>query len=297
MKSKTAVFTGMATALVTPFKSGKVDYEAYGRLIDYQLKGGADALCVLGTTGESATVSLRERKSIIACAKERVGGKVPILVGTGSNYTERTLKMTKEAEKMGADACLVVTPYYNKTSEDGLIKHYKKVARSVDIPIILYDVPSRTGMKISKNTLRALEGVENIVAVKQANPDMVEVGKQMAEFYGRYDFYSGNDELTLPFLSLGAKGVISAVGNIIPSEISTLCHAFFVNDISKARKLQHKIAPIVEEMFAEVSPIPLKCALSLMGLCENELRLPLTKSTRKEKILEKIRQFYPELIL
>ncbi|MBO5212508.1 MAG: 4-hydroxy-tetrahydrodipicolinate synthase [Clostridia bacterium] len=284
MKTKTEIFTGMATALVTPFSSGRVDYEAYGRLIEYQLNGGADALCVLGTTGESATVSLRERKSIIACAKERVNKKVPILVGTGSNYTERTLKMTVEAEKMGADACLVVTPYYNKTSEDGLIKHYKKVAGSVDIPIILYDVPSRTGMKISRSVLRALSEVENIVAIKQANPDLTEVGKQMAEFYGRYDFYSGNDELTLPLLSLGARGVISAVGNIIPNEISTLCHAFFANDISKARRLQHSVAPLVEEMFAEVSPIPLKCALSKMGLCKNELRLPLAPSTREKEI-------------
>ncbi len=284
MKTKTEIFTGMATALVTPFSSGRVDYEAYGRLIEYQLNGGADALCVLGTTGESATVSLRERKSIIACAKERVNKKVPILVGTGSNYTERTIKMTVEAEKMGADACLVVTPYYNKTSEDGLIKHYKKVAGSVDIPIILYDVPSRTGMKISRSVLRALAEVENIVAIKQANPDLTEVGKQMAEFYGRYDFYSGNDELILPLLSLGARGVISAVGNIIPNEISTLCHAFFANDIAKARRLQHSIAPLVEEMFAEVSPIPLKCALSKMGLCKNELRLPLAPSTREKEI-------------
>lgn len=284
MRLKKPIFTGVATALITPFCEGRVDYPSFESLLEYQIKNGVNAICVLGTTGESSTVSLRERKSIISCAKGVIGNRVPLLVGTGTNYTERTIRMTKEAEKMGADACLVVTPYYNKTSESGLIEHYKKVAGCVDIPIILYDVPTRTGMKITRRTLEGLKKTNGIVAIKQANPDVSECSRQMAEYIDAYDFYSGNDELTLPLLSLGAKGVISAVSNVAPHEISTLCRSFFDNDIEKSRKIAHELSPLIEEMFSEVSPIPLKCALSLIGMCKNELRLPLSKSTREAEI-------------
>ena len=286
MKLKKPIFEGMATALVTPFSEGRVDYSSYEALIEYQIKNGASAVCVLGTTGESATVSLRERKSIIACAKSAVSERVPVIVGTGSNYTERTVRMTREAERMGADACLVVTPYYNKATDDGLIKHYKRVASCVDLPIILYDVPSRTGMKISKKALEGLKDTEGIVAIKQANRDVGECAAQMAEYGDYYDFYSGNDDLVLPLLSLGAKGVVSAVGNIIPAEISTLCRTFFENDIKKSREIAHKINGLIGEMFAEVSPIPLKYALSLMGISKNELRLPLSPTGREKEIRE-----------
>lgn len=288
MKREKPIFTGCATALVTPFKDGKIDYGALGTLIDFQIDNGVSALVVLGTTGESPTIRDEERDGIVEYAKKKINGRVPLIVGTGSNCTEKAIKMTQGAQKLGADAALVVTPYYNKATERSLIEHYKTIARATELPIILYNVPSRTSVKITAGVLDGLAEVDNIVAVKEASGDISELEGKMALFINRYDFYSGCDELVLPTYSLGGKGVISAVSNAIPKEMATLCALFEAGDTKRAAELALKISPFIKEMFAEVNPIPVKCALSVMGLCENSLRLPLAPSSREDKIREMI---------
>ena len=284
MKLKKPIFQGCATAIVTPFKDSKIDFETFCRLIDFQIEQGVSALVVLGTTGESPTVTYEEREELICVAVEKIAHRVPLIVGTGSNDTKRAVNLTQGAQKLGADAVLVVTPYYNKATENGLSAHFKAVASESDLPIILYNIPSRTGVRISERTLEALCDTQSIVAVKEASGDIGELERKIARFGNRFDFYSGCDELILPAYSLGGKGVISAVANVIPDKISTLCALFEQKRIDEAIALARKISPIISEMFAEVNPIPVKCALSLMGMCENELRLPLTPSTRAEQI-------------
>lgn len=286
MKSTKDVFTGCATALVTPFTDKGIDYDSYGKLIDWQIEKGADALVVLGTTGESATVDESERIELVSFAKERIGKRVPLIVGTGSNSTKRTQNFTYGAENCGADAILVVTPYYNKASIKGLIEHYKAVAESTALPIILYNVPSRTGLDMGTPTLEGLYDVKNIVAVKEASGNVIRAERILKEFGDRYTVYSGCDELTLPILSLGGKGVISAVSNIAPAEISTLCREFFKGNIKESQKIQLSLYDLIDEMFQEVNPIPVKTALSLMGKCKDIFRLPMCESTRKDKIKE-----------
>lgn len=286
MKSTKDVFTGCATALVTPFTEKGIDCESYGKLIDWQIENGADALVVLGTTGESATIDEFERIELISFAKDRIGGRVPLIVGTGSNSTKRTQNFTYGAENCGADAILVVTPYYNKASIKGLIEHYKAIAESTALPVILYNVPSRTGLDMGTPTLEGLYDVKNIVAVKEASGNVVRAERILKEFGDRYTVYSGCDELILPILSLGGKGVISAVSNIVPREISTLCGEFFNGNIKESQKIQLSLYDLIEEMFQEVNPIPVKTALSLMGKCHDIFRLPMCESTRKDKIRE-----------
>ena len=286
MKSTKDVFKGCATALVTPFTEKGIDYESYGKLIDWQIENGADALVVLGTTGESATIDEFERIELISFAKDRIGGRVPLIVGTGSNSTKRTQNFTYGAENCGADAILVVTPYYNKASIKGLIEHYKAIAEATALPIILYNVPSRTGLDMGTPTLEGLYDVKNIVAVKEASGNVIRAERILKEFGDRYTVYSGCDELILPILSLGGKGVISAVSNIAPAEISTLCREFFKGNIKESQKIQLSLYDLIEEMFQEVNPIPVKTALSLMGKCKDIFRLPMCESTRKDKIRE-----------
>ena len=291
MKSTKDVFTGCATALVTPFTDKGIDYESYGKLIDWQIEKGADALVVLGTTGESATVDESERIELISFAKERIGNRVPLIVGTGSNSTKRTQNFTYGAENCGADAILVVTPYYNKASIKGLIEHYKAIAESTALPVILYNVPSRTGLDMGTPTLEGLYDVKNIVAVKEASGNVVRAERILKEFGDRYTVYSGCDELILPILSLGGKGVISAVSNIAPAEISTLCREFFKGNIKESAKIQLSLYDLIDEMFAEVNPIPIKTALALMGKCQDIFRLPMCESTRKDKIREMLTRY------
>ena len=286
MKSTKDVFKGCATALVTPFTEKGIDYESYGKLIDWQIENGADALVVLGTTGESATIDEFERIELISYAKERISGRVPLIVGTGSNSTKRTQNFTYGAENCGADAILVVTPYYNKSSIKGLIEHYKAIAEATSLPIILYNVPSRTGLDMGTPTLEGLYDVKNIVAIKEASGNLIRSERILKEFGDRYTVYSGCDELVLPILSIGGKGVISAVSNIAPAEISTLCGEFFNGNIKESRKIQLSLYDLIEEMFQEVNPIPVKTALSLMGKCKDIFRLPMCESTRKDKIRE-----------
>ena len=291
MKSAKDVFVGCATALVTPFTDKGIDYESYGKLIDWQIENGANALVVLGTTGESATIDEFERIELISYAKERIGGRVPLIVGTGSNSTKRTQNFTYGAENCGADAILVVTPYYNKASIKGLIEHYKAVAESTSLPMILYNVPSRTGLDMGTPTLEGLYDVKNIVAIKEASGNLIRAERILKEFGDRYTVYSGCDELVLPILSIGGKGVISAVSNIVPSEISTLCREFFNGNIKESQKIQLSLYNLIEEMFAEVNPIPVKTALSIMGRCKDILRLPMCQSTRKDRIKEILAEY------
>ena len=286
MNSKNLIFSGCATAIVTPFKKGEVDFYALEELIKRQLSSGVSALVVLGTTGESPTVSDGEREEIIRLSKQVIASRVPLIVGTGSNCTEKCIKLTQGALKLGADACLCVTPYYNKATDKGLYLHYRAVARSVDIPIILYNVPSRTGLKLSQSALDMISELDNVVAIKEASGDVSEIEGKIARFGDRFAFYSGCDELILPIYSLGGHGVISAVANVAPDKISKLCALFERGEIEKATALALSLSALIKEMFAEVNPIPIKCALSLLGLCENELRLPLAPSDREGKILD-----------
>ncbi len=291
MAKKHTVFEGCATAIVTPFKDGSIDYISLGGLIDFQIEKGIDALVVLGTTGESATVSEEERHRVIAFASERINKRVPLIVGTGTNNTEVSIRYSKNAYRLGADALLVVTPYYNKATPQGLCQHYKKVAECVDIPIILYNVPSRTGVNIPISVYKELSTVDNIAAIKEASSNIAYVSEIMHTCGDKFDIYSGCDELVLPILSLGGKGVISVVSNIIPEIMHTLCHQFKIGSIEEARKIQLNLLPLIKEMFQEVNPIPIKTALSLMGMCENQLRLPLCSSTRTEEIRKILEQY------
>lgn len=280
MNTKKMVFSGCATAIVTPFKDSEIDFYALGVLIERQIEAGVSAIVLLGTTGESPTISKSEREKIIAYAREKIGTRVPLIVGAGANCTKDAIKKTKIAERLGADAVLSVTPYYNKATDRGVAEHYLRIADSTELPIILYNVPSRTGLKLSCATLELLKDVQSIVAIKEASGDVSEIEGKIARFGDYFHFYSGCDELVLPIYSLGGRGVISAASNVIPKEMATLCALFEQNDVVSATALALKIEPVIRELFAEVNPIPAKGALSLMGLCENELRLPLTPSTR-----------------
>ncbi|MBQ8344105.1 MAG: 4-hydroxy-tetrahydrodipicolinate synthase [Clostridia bacterium] len=291
MKSIKEVFTGCATALVTPFTESGVDYKSLGALIDWQIEMGADALVILGTTGESATIDEYERRELISFARERINKRAPMIVGTGSNSTKRTQNFTYDAEKYGADGILAVTPYYNKASISGLIQHYKSVAEATTLPVILYNVPSRTGLDMGTPTLEGLYDTKNIVAVKEASGSVTRTVRILSAFGDRYTVYSGCDELILPILSIGGKGVISAVSNIVPSEISTLCREFFKGNIKESAKIQLSLYKLIEEMFAEVNPIPVKTALSLMGKCTDTFRLPMCKSTRKGQIEAVLKEY------
>lgn len=291
MNTKKLIFEGCATAIITPFSDGKIDFDAFYGLINRQIDSGVSAIVVLGTTGESPTVSESEREEIIRFSRDVINKRVPLIVGTGSNSTEHAVKLTQGAQKCGADAVLSVTPYYNKASERGLALHYKEIAKSTSLPIILYNVPSRTGLKLSTLTLEELREVENIVAIKEASGDVAEIGQKMARFKDSFYFYSGCDELVLPIYSLGGCGVISAVANVMPKEFVTLCSLFEQKKTAEASMLALKLLPAVKELFAEVSPIPTKAALSLMGLCRNELRLPLCPSERIPQ-LEKMLKSY-----
>lgn len=284
MNTKEKPFEGCATALVTPFKNGKTDLEALPRLIERQLEAGVGAIVMLGTTGESPTIAYEERDEIIKCAKNTIKGRAKLIVGTGSNSTKNAQKLTQGAEKLGADGVLCVTPYYNKATPASLALHYREIAKSTTLPVILYNVPSRTGVRLGVETLRELSEVENIVGVKEASGDICELERKIAELGDAFWFYSGCDELVLPSYSVGASGVISAVANVIPREIATLCALIEKNEWHKARELTHALSPLIKELYAEVNPVPVKCALSQLGLIENELRLPLAPSSRENQI-------------
>lgn len=291
MGRKKTVFKGCATALVTPFKNGGIDYYSLGELIDFQINNGTDAIVLLGTTGEASTVTDEERNEIIPFAKERIRSRVPLIVGTGSNSTKTAIKHTRCAESQGADACLVVTPYYNKATANGLTEHFLSIAKSVKIPIILYNVPSRTGMSIPMKTYGELSRVDNIVAVKEACQDIAYISELITRYGDDYDVYSGCDELVLPILSLGGKGVISVASNVIPSYMHQMCAEFMYGSFEKSKEIKNYVLPLIRELFSEINPIPVKAFLSKMKMCENELRLPMSKSTREREITKLLKDY------
>lgn len=274
-KNKKSVFSGAATALVTPFCGGKIDFVAFGSMIEYQIDSGIDALVVSGTTGEATTLSEEEFKSLVKFSKEKIAERVPLMVGSGSNDTAKAQRLTKIATEMGADACLVVTPYYNKATQKGLIESYKAIAGSTHLPIIVYNVPTRTSVNISLQSYKELTKIENVVAVKEASTDIVSCAELIFECGDSLDVYTGNDDQLIPCLALGGKGTISVVSNIIPREIHDICKMYFEGNTVEAKNLFKKYFSLMRAMFSEVNPIPVKTALAAKGLCHEEFRLPL----------------------
>ncbi len=274
-KTKKSIFKGAATALITPFRDGEVDYDTMGDLIDRQIDSGINALVICGTTGESATLSDVEHHAVLEYALARSHGRVTMIAGTGSNDTAHAVEMSRFASRLGYDGLLVVTPYYNKATERGLIKSYTQIAEVALCPIILYNVPTRTCCNISISVYKELSKHPNIVAVKEASGNISHISELIAECGDHFDVYSGNDAETLPMLSLGGSGVISVVSNIIPREMVTLCQKWFDGDTEECRHLHEKYLKLMKLMFCEVNPIPVKTACAIMGLCESELRLPL----------------------
>lgn len=270
-----SIFYGSATALVTPFRSNRIDFDALENLIDWQIDSDTDALVVLGTTGEPCTLSDAERSAVIECAQARCGRRVPLIVGAGSNDTRTAVRHAVEAQMLGADALLVVTPYYNKASSQGLIEHYTAIADKVEIPIIMYNVPSRTGMNLDPRTVAELAKHPNLCAIKDACSDIAHMTDMAQQCGDGLAIYCGNDDCTLQWLSLGAQGVISVASNIIPNEMHSLVMSWIRGDAKASRQLQFKWLPLMRRLAAEVNPIPIKAALSMIGRIEDTLRLPL----------------------
>ncbi len=274
---KKTVFTGAATAIITPFKNDKIDYEAFGKLINWQIDEGIDAIVVCGTTGEASTLTDEEHKGAIKFAVDTVAGRVPVIAGTGSNDTAYAIEMTEFACAAGADAMLVVTPYYNKATQNGLIKMFTAIADASTKPVILYNVPSRTGCNIQPATAAKLSEHDNIVAIKEASGNISQIA-ELAHLVGdKLDIYSGNDDQIIPILSLGGKGVISVLSNPMPAATSKICHDYFAGNHKESLEAQLKLLPFINALFSEVNPIPAKAAMAAMGYCENSLRLPLTE--------------------
>ena len=270
------IFKGMATAMVTPMTATGVDYDALARLIDFQLEKGINALVAVGTTGESATLTPEERKAVMRFTVRRVNGSVPVIAGTGTNNTEHVLDYTRSACDDGADAVLVVTPYYNKATQNGLFTHFSTVADASDIPVILYNVPGRTGCNLLPATVSRLADHPRIAAIKEASGSMAQVVEIIASCGDRIDVYSGEDALTVPMMSMGALGCISVLTNVVPDLGVAMTDKFFAGDIAGAAELQCKLLPLIDCLFSGVNPIPAKAAISAMGYGEEHLRLPLT---------------------
>jgi len=283
-----SVFTGSCVALVTPFTDEGVNFESLANLIEFQIREGTDAILVCGTTGEPPTMTRDEKYSVIGFTVEKVAKRVPVIAGTGGYNTATVIEDSKEAERLGADALLIVTPYYNKTTQKGLIQHYAAIADAVHIPIIIYNVPGRTGLNVAPSTLKELSKIDNIVGIKEASGNIAQV-TEMARLCGdKIDIYSGDDNIVVPILALGGKGVISVVANIAPRDTHEMVAKFLNGDIEGSRKLQFKLNPLIEALFLEVNPIPVKTALNLMGMNAGKLRMPLTDMSEQNlEILKK----------
>jgi len=287
------IFKGIATALITPFAaSGEVDYEAYGRLIDWQIESGIDALVACGTTGEGPTLTDEEHKEVIRYTVERSAGRVPVIAGTGSNDTAYAIELTKFSSEVGADAMLVVTPYYNKATQNGLYQSFCAIADASTKPVILYNVPSRTGCGIQPATYARLAEHENIQAIKEANGNISAIVETASLVNGKLDIYSGNDDQIVPVLSMGGAGCISVLSNLLPKETCEITRRFFAGDVAGAAELQMKYVPLINALFCEVNPIPVKAAMHAMGYCEDILRLPLTcmEQANRETLLGLMRR-------
>ncbi|MBQ6520512.1 MAG: 4-hydroxy-tetrahydrodipicolinate synthase [Anaerolineaceae bacterium] len=272
----TSIFRGAATALVTPLTASGVDYEAFGRLIDWQIESGINALVIAGTTGEGSTLSDEEHREVMRYAAQRNAGRVPMIAGTGSNDTNYAISLSQEACELGYDALLCVTPYYNKATQRGLIEMYTAIANAVDKPLILYNVPSRTGVNIEPSTYDVLADHPNITGIKEANGNIAKIVETAGIVKGRLDIWSGNDDQITPILAMGGAGVISVLSNVMPKETVEICTRFFNGDIEGSADLQCKLMPLIKALFCEVNPIPVKAAMAAMGYCENYVRLPLT---------------------
>ena len=282
------IFRGAATALITPMHAdGAVDYETFGRLIDWQIAEGIDALVIAGTTGEGSTLSDAEHREVLAFSAQRIAGRVPFIAGTGSNDIAYAVDLTKFACSIGADAMLVVTPYYNKATQKGLIASYNAIADASDKPVIVYNVPSRTGVGIEPTTYAELAKHPNIAAIKEANGNISKIVETAALVGDKLDIYSGNDDQIVPILAMGGAGVISVLSNIMPAQTSELCHRWFRGDIEGSAKLQCEYTELIKALFCEVNPIPVKAAMAAMGFGANALRLPLTpmESANEQRLL------------
>lgn len=281
---KNTIFTGAGIAIITPFnEDGSINYERLGEMIDYQIANGTDAIIICGTTGEASTMTDEEHLECIRYAVEKTAGRVPVIAGTGSNDTKYAVELSKEAEAVGADALLLVTPYYNKTTQKGLIMHFTAIADAVNIPIVLYNIPGRTGMAIDVNTVKKLAQHKNIVAIKEASGNISYCAKLLAECGDIIDVYSGNDDMIVPLMSLGAKGVISVASHIIPKEVHDMTQYCLDNNFAEATKLQLEYLDLINALFIEVNPIPVKEAVNMTGVNVGSCRMPLCDMTDEHK--------------
>ncbi|MFQ9515084.1 MAG: 4-hydroxy-tetrahydrodipicolinate synthase [Eubacterium sp.] len=290
-----AIFTGAGVAVITPMnEDGTINFEEFGKIIDDQIAGHTDAIIVCGTTGESSTMDDEEHLAAIKYCVDKVAGRVPVIAGTGSNCTRESVNLSKKAEEVGADALLCVTPYYNKATQTGLYEYYKAISDSVNIPIIMYNVPSRTGTNILPETaVKIAKEVKNVVAIKEASGNISQVAKLAALADGCLDIYSGNDDQVLPLLSLGGKGVISVWSNVAPQQVHDMVQAYMDKDIEKATKLQLEAIGLIGALFCEVNPIPVKAAMSMLGYAAGPVRAPLTEMTDSNKaVLKKAMEDY-----
>lgn len=287
------MFTGSITALVTPFKDGKIDEAGLKRLIEFQIENGTNGIVPCGTTGESATLTHEEHRRVIELAIEIAGKRIPVIAGTGSNSTDETIALTKHAKKAGADAALLITPYYNKPTQLGLYEHYKKVAESVDIPIILYNVPGRTSVNMLPETVARLSEIKNIAGIKEATGDLKQVSDVIEFSKEGFIVLSGDDFTTLPLLAIGGHGVISVTSNVLPRELSDMVRLYFAGDYKGARSLHYKLQGMHRAMFIETNPIPVKTALALVGIIGEEFRLPLTRmaEANRTKLLNTLKTY------
>ncbi len=288
---KKTVFTGAATAIVTPLTKDGIDYDQFGRLIEWQIAEGIDAIVVVGTTGEGSTLTDDEHKEAIKFCVDKVAGRIPVIAGTGSNDTQYAIELTKFACEAGADAMLLVTPYYNKATQKGMIASFTAIADASTKPCILYNVPSRTGCNLLPTSVKELAKHPNITGIKEASGNISQIAELAALCGDEIDIYSGNDDQIVPILALGGKGVISVLSNIMPKATSDMCKLFFDGKIEESRKLQLELLPLVNALFCEVNPIPAKAAVAAMGFCENYVRLPLTvmEKANEEKLLSLMR--------
>ena len=289
---KNTIFKGMATAIVTPMTENAIDYEALGRFIDFQIASGINAIVVMGTTGENATIEPADQKEVIRYTVERVAKRVPVIAGTGTNNTEHVLTNTRNACEVGADAVLVVTPYYNKATQNGLIRHFTEVADVSTVPVILYNVPGRTGCNLQPKTVAKLAEHPNIVAIKEATGNMAQMVELRALCGDKLDIYSGEDALTVPMMAMGAAGTISVLSNVVPKESVAMTDAAQAGDYASAAAWQCKLLPMINAVFSEVNPIPAKAAVAAMGFGEEHLRLPLTpmEPETREKLYTEMRK-------
>lgn len=290
-----AIFTGAGVALITPFKeNGEVNYEKLEEVLEEQIAGGTDAIIACGTTGEASTMTHEEHLDVIRYTCEVVKGRIPVIAGTGSNCTQTAVYLSQEAEKYGVDGLLVVSPYYNKATQNGLITHFTTVANSVKTPILLYNIPGRTGVTIQPQTIATLcKNVENIVGVKEASGNFSAIATLMNLADGKVDLYSGNDDQIVPLLSLGGKGVISVLSNVAPAQTHEICQSYFDGDVARSAKMQIEAIPLISALFSEVNPIPVKAAMNLMGKEVGPLRLPLTEMepAHQEVLAEAMRNY------